>query len=88
MVIGNVTPGTLQFWNLQTLETPAQAEASLPLGINTEALFGGNILIQAYDASGLLRGVTIINGTLPNGKTRLREFKFTQLLYHRFYGVL
>ena len=95
MVIGNVISGTLQFWNLQTLETPAQAEASLPLGINTEALFGGNILIQAYDASGLLRGVTIINGTLPNGKTSYANSSslsfyiigFTEYFNHSLSGV-
>ena len=68
MQTGGVFSGTLEFWNLRTLETPHQAESSLGFP-PTDALFGGNILIQVYDHSGLLRGTTVINGTLPNGKT-------------------
>lgn len=69
MQTGAVLTGTLQFLNLQTLETPHQAEASLSLGAVTDTLFGGNILIQVYDHLGLLRGCTVINGTRPDGTT-------------------
>jgi len=68
MQTGGVLSGTLQFWNLETLETPDQAESSLGFP-PTDTLFGGNILIQVYDHSGLLRGTTVISGTLPNGQT-------------------
>ncbi|MGA8904584.1 MAG: hypothetical protein WB661_06210 [Candidatus Bathyarchaeia archaeon] len=68
--VGGVISGTIQLWNGQALETPDQAESSLPLPTPpTDALFGGNILIQAYDHSGVLRGVTVLNGTLPDGRT-------------------
>ena len=74
MRTGGLITGTLQFCNNQpttqtcTLESPQKAERSLPIPF-TGALFGGNIMVQAYDASGILRGVTIINGTAANGQT-------------------
>jgi hypothetical protein len=75
MRMGGVITGTLQFCNSQpttqtcTLESPQKAERSLPISSFTGALFGGNIIIQAYDASGILRGLTIISGTAANGQT-------------------
>jgi hypothetical protein len=74
MRMGGVITGTLQFCNtfqVCTPESPDAAEASLPLGSGppTDALFGGNIVVEAFDANGLLRGATIINGTLADGKT-------------------
>ena len=77
LVMGGVITGTLQFCNTYqgcTLESPDAAERSLPLSPSTigqlpDSLFGGNILIEAYDSTGLLRGVTVLNGTLANGQT-------------------
>jgi hypothetical protein len=74
MRVGGVITGTLQFCNTFegcSLESPHEAETSLPIGPTvTDALFGGNIVVEAFDSfSGRLSGVTVINGTLPNGKT-------------------
>jgi len=73
MRMGGLITGTLQFCNTFqgcSLESPHDAEASLPITSPiTDALFGGNIVVEAFDSSGLLRGVTVINGTLPDGKT-------------------
>jgi hypothetical protein len=82
VLMGGVITGTLQFCNslpsllaqpaaqtCSTLESPQAAEMSLPISPFTGALFGGNVIIQAYDASGILRGVTIINGTAADGTT-------------------
>ena len=61
MRVAGIISGTIQLQNLVTLETPNEAKASL--GITTsDILFGGNILIEAYDQSGILRGVEV-NGT-------------------------
>ena len=78
MRMGGVITGTLQFCNTPpaslpqpsctNLESPQEAEMSAT-GSTTGALFGGNIIVQAYDASGILRGLTIINGTAANGQT-------------------
>jgi len=68
---GGVITGTIEFHrNALTLETPHDAE--LALGVSstaTDALFGGNILIQAYNQAGQLKGVVVINGTYPDGRT-------------------
>jgi hypothetical protein len=69
---GGVISGTLRFCNtFQTCtpESPHAAQASLPIELPPDTLFGGNIIVEAFNASGLLTGVTVINGTLPNGKT-------------------
>jgi hypothetical protein len=95
MHVGGAISGTLQFWNRQGLETPHQAEASLPLPTITDALFGGNVLIQAYDHSGILRAVSLINGTYPNGTTIYKDkatipfilFGFNEFLNHTWSGI-
>lgn len=66
---GGVITGTIQFWNLVALETPHQAEVEVAAATITDALFGGNILIQASDHDGTLRGIVLLNGTLPDGRT-------------------
>jgi hypothetical protein len=71
--MGGAITGTLQFCNTLrscSLESPHDAEASLPITTVSDALFGGNIVVKAFDSSGILRGLTVINGTLVNGKTR------------------
>ena len=96
MRVGGAISGTIQLWNGQTLETPNQAERSLPLPLPpTDALFGGNIMIQAYDHLGILRAVSIINGTYANGTTTYRDnasipfilFGFNEYFNHTWSGV-
>ena len=71
MQSGGVISGTIEFHrNALTLETPHDGELALGLSSTaTDALFGGNILIQMYNQAGQLKGVGVINGTLPDGKT-------------------
>jgi hypothetical protein len=71
--VGGVISGTILLKNRLGLETPHQAEASLPLPRVTDALFGGNILIEAYDHSGLIRAVSVINGTNADGTTIYKD---------------
>jgi hypothetical protein len=73
MDTGGVMTGQIQLVSsppapMVHLETPEEAELALGF-VPTDALFGGNILIRAYDHSGYLRGVTVLNGTLPDGRT-------------------
>lgn len=73
METGGVITGTIQLLSsppvgIVHLETPHDAEVALGL-TPTDALFGGNILIRTYDHTGVLRGVTVLNGTLPDGRT-------------------
>ena len=96
MQVGGAISGTIQFWNGLTLETPNQAERSLPLPLPpTDALFGGNVLIQAYDHLGILRAVSVLNGTYANGTTTYRDnssipftlFGFNEYFNHTWSGV-
>jgi len=96
MQVGGVISGTIQLWNGQTFETPDQAERSLSLPLPpTEALFGGNILIEAYDHLGILRAVDVINGTYADGTTTYRDsssipfilFGFNEYFNHTWSGV-
>ena len=73
MQVGGVISGTIQLYGSgESLETPDQAESRDVLFQHpTDALFGGNILIEAL-GSGVdsgLRGVAVLNGTLPDGRT-------------------
>ncbi len=83
MWVGGLISGTLQFCNTQPLqpcqlgESPHDAEASLPIGVVTDSLFGGNVVVEAFDNLGILRGLTVINGTMPNGKTGYKSCNFT-----------
>ena len=69
MNMGGVIGGTIQLWNLVTPETPNQAETSIGLARPVNNLFGGNIVVEAFDHNGIIRGITVLNGTLPNGGT-------------------
>lgn len=69
MNTGGVIGGTIQFWNLVTPETPNQAEGSIGVGRPVNNLFGGNIVVEAFDHNGILRGLTVLNGTRPDGGT-------------------
>jgi hypothetical protein len=70
LVMGGMITGMLQFCSTYqgqcNLESPQTAGN---VDDDNDALFGGNILIEAYDSSGLLRGVTVIHGTAPDGTT-------------------
>lgn len=82
MWVGGLISGTLQFCNTQPLqvcqlESPHDAEASLPTGVVTDSLFGGNIVVEAFDKYDIMRGLTVINGTMPNGKTGYKSCNFT-----------
>jgi hypothetical protein len=71
MLTGGAIFGAVQLYDLQpggSLQTPHEAEVALGL-TPTDALFGGNILVQAYDHRGLRRGVVVVNGTRRDGKT-------------------
>jgi len=72
MLSAGVITADIQFFNLAVPETPAQAEISTDLSSPSGSLFGGNILVQAYDHSGALRGVTVVNGT-ANGITTYKD---------------
>jgi hypothetical protein len=50
-------------------QTPNQAELNLPNTPVTQKLYGGNVVIEAYDHTGTLRGIAAINHTLADGKT-------------------
>lgn len=51
-------------------ESPQAAQTSLDIIPLTDVVFGGNIVIKAYNNSGILRAATITNGTLPDGTVR------------------
>lgn len=73
MDTGGVITGTIQLLGAPITsgihpETPHDGEVTLGL-VPTDTLFGGNILIRAYDHTGTLRGITVLNGTLPDGRT-------------------
>jgi hypothetical protein len=96
MQVGGVISGTIQLWDGVSLETPSQAERDLPLRFPpTDSLFGGNILLQAFDHLGILRAVSVINGTYPNGTTIYRNsssirfilFGFSEYFNHTWSGV-
>jgi hypothetical protein len=78
MLSAGVITADIQFFNLGVPETPAQAEISTDLSSPSGSLFGGNILIQAYDHSGALRGVTVVNGT-ANGITTYKDLTSLRL---------
>ena len=68
---GGVISGTIRFIqpyvSTVVLETPRQAETRV-LGSLTGKYFGGHVLVEAYDwSSRMLRGVQVLNGTLPSG---------------------
>ena len=91
MEVGGIISGTIQLQNLVTLETPNQAKLALGLGGVPGPLFGGNILIQAYDSTGVLRGV-VVNGTVPTltgdvDSIRFYVIGFSEYANHTWSGV-
>ena len=70
MESGGVISGTLQFRNLVDVEKPVEGETALELGNIGTDIFGGNVLVQAFDHSGILRGVGVLNETNPGNETK------------------
>jgi hypothetical protein len=76
MLTGSAIVGTLKFnfcpdpcsvSNQQLKpETPLEAESRIAHS-QTALVYGGNIIIEAYDSSNLLRGISVINGTNARG---------------------
>jgi len=99
--MGSAISGTIQFWTTLNgmMESPHQAEVradgslSIRTGV-TDALFGGNVLIEAFDQSDHLRAVSVINGTNANGTTIYKNevsipfflFGFNEYLNHTLSG--
>ena len=101
MYMGSAISGTIQFWTTLNgvMESPHQAEvrAHGSLSIRTkvtDALFGGNVLIEAFDQSDHLRAVSVINGTNADGTTIYKNevsipfllFGFSEYLNHTLSG--
>lgn len=91
MTVGGLIAGLIRFFNpiTQLPESPRQAEQSI-LGTTTDKIFGGNILIQVFDATDRLRGVTVYNATLPDGTvTYATELtvRFYVLGFSEFYNT-
>jgi hypothetical protein len=61
MEVGGEIAGTINFWNLEAPESPAAGAADVGLPPGT---FGGNVVVEAFDHTGILRGVTVIEWTL------------------------
>jgi len=96
LVTGGAIAGTISFRDPRTLkpETPRMAER-LNFGTSTGTLYGGNILVSAYDSTGELAAVTLIGGTMPNGSTayadlsmiRFHLIGFSESLNRSYSGV-
>ena len=56
-----------------TDEEPIQAEHRI-VGSQTQLIYGGNIVIEAYDSTNTLRGITLINETRADGKVAFSNF--------------
>jgi len=63
LIYGGVISG-----NIRLPETPRESEIAT-LSTATDAYYGGHIVIEAFDPSGLLKGLTLINGTGMDGRT-------------------
>jgi hypothetical protein len=83
MEVGGVISGTILLLSSPPtggihLQSPNETEYSLGITpasfpYDSGKVFGGNILIRAYDHTGVLRGIVVINGTYPNGTTSYRD---------------
>lgn len=87
---GAVVSGRIMLTNgvSGALETPREAEWSA-FKTGTGKSFGGHILVELYDKNGVLKGLTIINGTYANGTTRYADqstVRFWILGFSEFYN--
>ena len=89
MSVGGLISGTIQFRDLTNLQSPHDGETTLGLGPPYDTLLGGNIVVEAYDHSGVLRGVTVLNGTRADGKTiyaNSTSVRFNVIGFSEFYN--
>lgn len=72
---GGVVSGKVRLRSgpLGTLETPLEGEAR-SFGSSTGTYFGGNILVEMYSGEGVLRGLTVLNRTLPDGVVQYANY--------------
>jgi len=54
-------------------ETPLEGEAK-SFGSTTGKHFGGNILVEMYRSDGVLKGLTVLNRTLPDGTVQYASY--------------
>ncbi len=98
VLTGGVITGTIKLLDPfgLGLETPRQSEIrGLQTIAATGLFFGGNILVQAYDAQGALRGLVVYNGTRKNGLVtfidsstiRFYILGFSELLNQTYSGI-
>lgn len=90
LIYGGMINGTIRFFNNQTkaLETPRQGERAT-FGTASGKAYGGNVLIEVYDGEGVLRGLTLLNRTYPNGTVTYADeaaIKFYVLGFSEFYN--
>jgi len=83
MVHGGVISGKIRL-----PEPPGESEMET-LSTTTDTYYGGHVLIEAFDPTGLLKGLTLINGTGLDGKTLYANsstIKFYILGFSEFYN--
>jgi len=96
LVTGGVISGRLSFFDPtnRKFETPRAAEI-LNFGTATGTLYGGNILVSAYNGNGQIAALSIIEGTMPNGTTAYADSSmvrfyltgFSEFLNRTYSGV-
>ena len=96
LVTGGLISGRLSFFDPtnKKSETPRFGEI-LNFGTATGTLYGGNILVSAYNGNSQLAALSIIEGTLPNGTTAYADSSavrfyltgFSESLNRTFSGV-
>ena len=96
LVTGSLVVGTMSFHDPRTLrpETPRTAERT-NFGTSTGTLYGGNVLVSAYDSTRQLAAVTLIEGVTSNGtipyadlsSIRFYLLGFSESLNRTFSGV-
>ena len=73
---------------LLSAEKPIVAEHRI-VGTQTQLVYGGNIVIEAYDSTNTLRGITLINQTRTDGKatfSNITEIPFTIYGFSEYYN--
>jgi len=96
LVTGGTVVGTIGFCDPRSLrpETPRMAE-KLSFGTSTGTLYGGNVLVSAYDSNGQLAALSLIRGAMPNGTTAYADrssirfclLGFSESLNRTFSGI-
>ena len=97
MITGSAISGVLTFnrclnpcgsGSPLTAEEPIKAEDRI-VGSQTQLIYGGNIIIEAYDSANTLRGITLINETRADGTvafSNLLEVPFVIIGFSEFFN--